>query len=550
MNMGRNNWLITTVVTLTLFMAGKTLALPINGQTAAGKATISTPSTAEMHIVQGSNRAIINWDSFSIDKGQSVNITQPTSQSTLLNRVVGNNPSEIFGSLTANGQLFLINPGGVLFAPEASINAGGLVASTLGIKDSDFLSEKYTFFKPGTATSVINQGRINAGFTALLGSSVENSGTMITSKGMAGIAVGEEMTLNMDPDGLVAIKVDMATYDAQIKNSGVIETNGGKVVMTAIAADALLSTVVNNSGKVRAGTITENNGTVIIHSGTIINTGIIEAGNKIDASAAGAMISTGKLSADGIKVSANNLIDAGSWESRNILIHATGSIEQTAASTMTADSDNGGYISISAGKSLYLSGALSACGSIFQGGEIRITAPETILAGTKVMTDGVNGGGRIFIGGGWQGNDVTLANSGSTLITSNSKLTTNAIDKGNGGTAVVWSNQSTSFSGTIEAKGGMNDGNGGNVEVSSHDKLSFEGNVVTASPKGANGLLLLDPRNITIDSNPTAQTITVVPIATFGSVRSILLPAKLMMSSATAPNSSATDAKVSPSFHL
>ena len=80
MNMGRNNWLITTVVTLTLFMAGKTLALPINGQTAAGKATTSTPSTAEMHIVQGSNRAIINWDSFSIDKGQSVNITQPTSQ--------------------------------------------------------------------------------------------------------------------------------------------------------------------------------------------------------------------------------------------------------------------------------------------------------------------------------------------------------------------------------------------------------------------------------------------------------------------------------------
>ena len=128
------------------------------------------------------------------------------------------------------------------------------------------------------------------------------------------------------------------------------------------------------------------------------------------------------------------------------------------------------------------------------------------------MTDGVNGGGRIFIGGGWQGNDVTLANSGSTLITSNSKLTTNAIDKGNGGTAVVWSNQSTSFSGTIEAKGGMNDGNGGNVEVSSHDKLSFEGNVVTASPKGANGLLLLDPRNITIDSNPTAQTFALIPL--------------------------------------
>ena len=368
-NMARNNWVTTSIVTLTLLLAGKTHALPINGQTAAGKATISKPSTAEMHIVQGSSRAIINWDSFSIGKGESVNITQPTSQSTLLNRVLGNNPSEIFGSLSANGQLFLINPAGVIFAPGASINAGGLVASTLGIKDSDFLSEKYTFIKTGTAASVINQGNINAGFAALLGSSVENSGTMITSKGLAGIAVGKGITLNMDPYGLVAIKVDEATYNAQIKNSGVIEANGGTVVMTATAADALLSTVVNNSGKVRAASITENNGNVIIEAGTVINSGIIEAGNKIDASAAGAMVNTGKLCAEEIKVSVNNLIDAGSWESGKILMHAAGSIEQTAAGTINADGDNGGYISISVGKSLYLSGALSACGSAYQEGK-------------------------------------------------------------------------------------------------------------------------------------------------------------------------------------
>ena len=511
-NMARNNWLATSVVTLTLLMADKAHALPINGQTAAGKATISTQSSSEMHIVQGSNRAIINWDSFSIGKGESVNITQPSSQSTMLNRVLGNNPSEIFGSLTANGQLFLINPGGVLFAPGASINAGGLVASTLGIKNSDFLSEKYSFLKTGPATSVINQGNINAGFAALLGSSVENSGTIITSKGLAGIAVGKGITLNMDPSGLVAIKVDEATYNAQINNSGVIEANDGTVVMTATAANAMLSTVVNNSGKVLAGTITESNGNIIIESGTIINSGIIKAEKKIDASAAGAMINTGKLSADDIKVNANNLIDAGCWESNNILIHATGSMEQTAASTISADGQYGGHISISAGNSLYLSGAFSACGSAFQGGEIRITAPETILAGTKVKTDGVNGGGRIFIGGGWQGNDITLANAESTLITSSNKLTANALEKGNGGTVVLWSNQSTSFSGTIEAKGGKNYGNGGNVEVSSHDKLTFGGNVVTASPKGENGLLLLDPRNITIENNPTAQTFTLIPL--------------------------------------
>ena len=517
-NISRNCRITTAIVFLSFFPEGRTFALPVNGQMAAGKTTISSPSSSTMHIVQESNQAIINWNSFGINKGESVNITQPTCQSTLLNRISGNTPSQIFGTLTANGQIFLVNPNGVLFAPGASVNAGGVVASTLGIRDSDFLSEKYMFFKDGPAGSVINQGSINAGFIALLGTSAENAGSMIASKGVAGMAVGEGITLSFDPYRLVAIKVDQATYNAQIKNSGLIEADGGTVIMSASAADALLSTVVNNSGKVRAGTVTEHNGNVEIESGSIINSGTIEAENKIDATAVAAMINTGKLSAPEISVAVNNLVDAGLWDTGgyltggNILINAIGSIEQTSSSHISADGSHGGLISITAGKKLYLSGTFSACGSAYQGGEIRITAPETIIAGTMARADGESGGGQIFIGGGWQGNDLTLANAATTLVTSSSRLNANALDNGSGGTVVIWSDQSTSFAGAVEAKGGINNGNGGKVEVSSHDKLTFQGNVTTAAPRGENGLLLLDPRNITIDANPTAQTFYLIPL--------------------------------------
>ena len=252
-------------------------ALPGGGQVAAGQAAISTPSASQMNITQGTNQAIINWNSFGIGRGEAVNIAQPSSQSSLLNRVLGNNPSNIFGSLNANGRVFLVNPSGVLFAPGASVNVGGLVASSLNIKDNDFLAGKYSFFKDGSTGSVVNQGNITGGFVALLGNSVENAGTIVTTKGSTGLAAGDEITLGFDPNGFMAIKVDKSAYQAQVTNSGIIEADGGSVIMTASAADALLATVVNNSGTVRARGMVERNGEIIIEGGSVTNSGTLDA---------------------------------------------------------------------------------------------------------------------------------------------------------------------------------------------------------------------------------------------------------------------------------
>jgi filamentous hemagglutinin family protein len=364
-----------------LLSAGGAYALPKDGQVAAGQVVISTPSATQMNINQGTNQAIINWNSFGIAKGEAVNIAQPSSQSTLLNRVIGNNPSQIFGSLTAKGRVFLVNPGGVFFAPGASVNVGGLVASSLNIKDSDFLAGKYSFYKDGLAGSVINQGNISGGFVALLGSSVENAGNIVTTKGTTGLAAGDEITLGFDPNGLMAIKVDKAAYLAQVANSGVIEADSGTVVMTASAADALLATVVNNSGIVRARSMVERNGEIVIEGGTVVNSGSLDVsapagnGGSLRISATGMVMNTGSMSATGkqggsIAVSGRAIVEAGSLDASGsasggrITLAATEGLEQTAASTVLASggSGQGGSIRAVADTGAYLSGTFSAGG--------------------------------------------------------------------------------------------------------------------------------------------------------------------------------------------
>jgi filamentous hemagglutinin family protein len=110
--------------------ASQSWALPRGASIAAGQAKI-TRQGGTLTVTSASSRAVLNWDSFSIGPSQTVNFVQPSVSSAVLNRVVGQQPSVIYGHLNANGQVFLVNPQGIVFARGASVNVGGLVASTL-----------------------------------------------------------------------------------------------------------------------------------------------------------------------------------------------------------------------------------------------------------------------------------------------------------------------------------------------------------------------------------------------------------------------------------
>ena len=117
-------------------------ALPTNPNIESGTASI-TQSTNQLTINQSTDKLITNWSSFNIGKDATVQFNQLSSTSSALNRVNSSDPSYIFGNLKANGQVILINQSGVIFGNGSRVDAGGIVASTLNIKDTDFLNNKY-----------------------------------------------------------------------------------------------------------------------------------------------------------------------------------------------------------------------------------------------------------------------------------------------------------------------------------------------------------------------------------------------------------------------
>ncbi|MDZ4253858.1 MAG: filamentous hemagglutinin N-terminal domain-containing protein, partial [Sulfuritalea sp.] len=276
-------------------------ALPTNGQVVAGQVGISS-SGARMDVTQGSSSAIVNWDSFNIGSQAHVNFAQPDASSVILNRVLGGDGSAIFGRMTANGHVFITNPGGILFAPGAQVDVGGLVASSLGISDANFLAGKFQFERVGAGGTVVNQGRLtaaNGGFVALIAPQVANSGSITAAGGSVGLAAGESVNLDFDHDGLLSFQVDVAAAAARADNSGVIVADGGRVVMNAQAKDALLSTVLNNDGVIRARSLESRNGEIWLGGG---NSGVVSVTGTLDASGTEASQAGGTVKVLGDKV--------------------------------------------------------------------------------------------------------------------------------------------------------------------------------------------------------------------------------------------------------
>ncbi|WP_316168154.1 MULTISPECIES: beta strand repeat-containing protein [unclassified Bradyrhizobium] len=245
-----------TAVTALLIGQRATFAAPLGGTVVEGSAGISQAGSTT-NINQSSNKAIINWQGFSIGTGETVNFNQPGSSSVTLNRVIGNETSVISGALNANGQVFIVNSAGVLFGKNAQVNVGGLVASTLDISNANFMAGKYTF-SGNSAASVVNQGSIHAhggGYVALLGNTVANDGVISARLGTVAMAAGSQITLNFGGNSLLDVTIDRGTLNALVENKRAIIADGGQVIMTAKAADGVLSAQVNNSGIIQARTM-------------------------------------------------------------------------------------------------------------------------------------------------------------------------------------------------------------------------------------------------------------------------------------------------------
>lgn len=232
-------------------LAGTVSAGPTGGQVSAGTASI-TQSGATTTIQQASQKAAIDWTSFSVGKSESVRFNQPNASAITLNRVTGTERSEILGNLSANGQVFILNPNGVLFGKGAQVNVGGLVASTLRMSNEDFMAGNYKFTEGvNGSAAVVNEGRIQVaegGVLALIAPVVTNTGTLIAPQGSVLMAGADAVTVTLQDGSLVSYTIDKGNLQALVDNGGLIQAEGGHVVLTAKGLDALSRAVVNHSG--------------------------------------------------------------------------------------------------------------------------------------------------------------------------------------------------------------------------------------------------------------------------------------------------------------
>jgi filamentous hemagglutinin family protein len=262
---------ISLVVSALLGSTTLSFAAPSGGTITSGNANISQNGTVT-NITQSSNKASINWQSFSIASNETVNFNQPNSSSITLNRVIGNERSIIDGALNANGQVWLLNSNGVLFGKNASINTAGLLATTSKLSDQDFQNGNYNF-TDASSNSVINEGTItisDGGSVILASNEVRNSGTIEAVKGKIHLVGADSYSLNLNGNSLVNLKVDKGVLDALVENSGTIIADGGEIYLTTNAVDELLKGVVNNTGIIEANSLDGLTGHVELfaHGGT------------------------------------------------------------------------------------------------------------------------------------------------------------------------------------------------------------------------------------------------------------------------------------------
>lgn len=397
--------------------------LPASGSVKFGSGTITQPTSQQMQINQSSDKLAIEWQSFNIAEGNKVNFQQPNSNSIALNRVVGTEGSKVMGQLNANGRVFLVNPNGVLFGSNAQVNVGGLVASTQDLTTTNFSLGKYNFSGSNSPSSVINQGTIIAkdgGAVVLLGGQVSNQGNIQANLGSVKLAAGKATTLDFGGDGLVNIQVTGAAANALAENSGLIQADGGQVVMSAAYANSnVLQTVVNNTGTIQAQTLSNKSGKIILSGG---QQGVVNLDGILDASTAdqgdgGSIDTTGQL----VNVSASTIVDTrgiggqtGTWSaaSEQLNVNDSTSSNKVSARTVTNNLRTSNIELISNNSDLTVGNDITWSSA----NQLLLAAQDNIVLNANLKASGKNAGVALIEGGDYQlakGKSITLSGQGA-----------------------------------------------------------------------------------------------------------------------------------------
>ncbi|MDX2239642.1 MAG: CHAT domain-containing protein, partial [Leptolyngbyaceae cyanobacterium bins.302] len=407
-----------------------------------GMNTIVTPAGNRYDITGGTlsgNGANLfhSFGQFGLTPGQIANFIANPQLQNILGRVVGNNPSVIDGLIQVTGgspNLYLINPAGILFGANASLNVPASFTATTANAIGFGCSTSGVGCEWFSATGNSTFGGLNGapnGF-AFSGSqlgAIVNAGNLAVNSGQS-----------------------LALVGGTIVNTGQLTAPAGQLVLSAVPGQTFVR--------------------------------LSQAGNPLSLEFQPLAVAPANAPSS-VPTLAQLLTGGNLGNATGLTVNPDGSVRLVSS---------GAQVPTQPGTAI-ASGNLTTSGQT--GGTIAVLGDRVGLVGANLNASGTNGGGNVFIGGDYQGGG-TLPTASQTFISSDSGINANALQTGNGGRVIVWANGTTTFGGTINARGGAVSGDGGFVEVSGKDTLVFRGNVDTTAANGQTGTLLLDPVDITI----------------------------------------------------
>ncbi|HSI46208.1 MAG TPA: filamentous hemagglutinin N-terminal domain-containing protein, partial [Methylophilus sp.] len=446
----------------------------------AGDLAIKDISATHTQYTHTANVNIVNFYKFGVLEGHQLDVVMPDAGRALY-RVLGNSASEILGKLNSNGSLFLINQNGVLFGPNAEVNVGNIVASTLNISNDDFLQGRYHFSGGDIAGNVVNKGAIKAqdeGYIVMLGKNVENAGTLVANNGSVVLAAAKEAVLDFYGNGLVRANLTAQAVEGIVKNSGLIQANGGLVQLATNARAA----AINISGIVEANQLVERDGVIRLEGGD--NAKVQVSGQLL---AKGEQTTGGTISVTGEQVALLNgaLLDAsgdkgggtvlvgGDYQGKNENVYNARTTYIDQGATIKADAlqeGNGGKVIVWANDLTRYYGAISAQGGALHGngGFVEVSGKQNLDFHGKVNVASANGIGGILL---LDPENIVLNNTNQTSPPNNTNGTPDLAFADNAlGTTTVEISDVTGFSELyLQANN--------NIDVNSPLVMLFGGNI-------------------------------------------------------------------------
>ncbi len=482
-------------------------ALPQDWTVESGDVSFNVSEDNSMLTINASNNAIINFGSFNIGQGEMVQFIQPGMDSSVLSRVTGGGSSDIFGSLFSNGQLVLINQNGITFHDTANVQVGSLIASTLDIQSSLYLSNQFTFEKLNNSNpaSIFNEGTITArdgGSIALLSDQqILNSGSITANLGSIALGVGEKQTISFDNNGLINLIIESPITTSGVglgitnASTGLLQANGGRINLSVKTLNDVLDTLINNEGIIEATQAVERDGRVeFISNGAVVNAGTLNANDIYEQGytfrSTGAVMG-GKIYHDNLDGAAfysgdvgSNITDAGNIEfSNNIRLTANNLIFEATNGLIDMhgfqlNGNGGNNVTFSASNL----GGNNQLGSFTDVGTLTLTKSSFGFMPTYALTQDLTSGvANLTVSG--AGNNVTLNTSGYDFSISGNFTNSGIITQAAGSSISIGGNYSQT-AGSFTAANAASDtfSAGGSFSVSSGTFNRFTGAGTSGNP--------------------------------------------------------------------